>query len=53
MEDISLTIKSLNPRKATGPDCVPLKVIKFASNVTDSDLCKIISKGCVRYIFAS
>ena len=36
VEDISLIIKSLNPRKATGPDCIPLKVIKFASNVIDS-----------------
>ena len=44
MEDINLIIKSLNPRKATGPDCIPLKVIKFASNVTDSHLCKIIIK---------
>ena len=35
VEDISLIIKSLNPRKATGPDCIPLKVIQFASNVID------------------
>ena len=41
MEDISLIIKSLNPRKATGPDCIPLKVIKFASNVIDPHLCNI------------
>ena len=27
-----------NPRKATGTDFIPLKVIKFASNVTDSHL---------------
>ena len=25
VEDISLIIKSLNPRKASGPDCIPLK----------------------------
>ena len=27
-----------NPRKATGPVFIPLKVIKFASNVIDSHL---------------
>ena len=32
LEDISLIIKSLNLKKATGPDCILLKVIKFASN---------------------
>ena len=31
-----------NPRKATGPDLIPLKVIKFASNVIDSHLYNII-----------
>ena len=33
-----------NPRKATGPDFIPLKVIKFASNVIDSHLYNIITK---------
>ena len=33
-----------NPRKATGPDFIPLKVIKFASNGIDSHLCNIIIK---------
>ena len=33
-----------NPRKATGPDFIPLKVIKFASNVIDSHLYNIIIK---------
>ena len=34
-----------NPRKATGPDFIPLKVIKFASNVIDSHLYNIIIKN--------
>ena len=38
VEDISLIIKSLHPRKAAGWDCISLKVIKFASNVIDSHL---------------
>ena len=33
-----------NPRKATGPDFIPLKVIKFASNVIDPHLYSIIIK---------
>ena len=34
-----------NARKATIPDFIPLKVIKFASNVIYSHLCNIIIKG--------
>ena len=34
-----------NPRKATGLDFIPLKVIKFASIVIDSHLYNIIIKG--------
>ena len=35
-------MKPLNPRKATSPNGIPLKVIKFASNVVDYHLCNII-----------
>ena len=44
--------KTLNTRKVTGPDCVPLKVIKFVANVIDSHLCKIIKnlQSCVKNI---
>ena len=31
-------LKSQNPRKATGPDFIPLKVMHFALNVIDSHL---------------
>ena len=44
IEYISLIEKSLKPAKATSPDCIPLKVITFASNVIDSHLCNIILK---------
>ena len=37
-------IKSLNPNKATGPDRIPLKIIKTAANVFDSHLAHIINK---------
>ena len=42
--DISLLIKSLNPKKATGPDGIPIKAIKYASNAIDSHLSNIIAK---------
>ena len=44
VKDIGLIVKSLNPRKTSGPDCIPLKLIKFTSNVVDSHLCNIIIK---------
>ena len=33
-----------NPRKATGPDFIPLKFVKFAANVIDSHLYNILIK---------
>ena len=39
---LSHDLRFKNPRKATGPDFIPLKVIKFASNVIDSHLYNII-----------
>ena len=38
IKDITLIIKSLNNTKAAGPNCIPLRVIDFASNVIDSFL---------------
>ena len=43
-EDINKIIKSLNTNKATGPDPIPLKIIKSAANVTDFHLAYIINK---------
>ena len=37
-------MKPLNPNKATGPDHIPLKIIKTAANVIDSHLAYIINK---------
>ena len=37
---ITLIVKFLNHKKATGPDCIPIKVIKTAANVSDSHLAK-------------
>ena len=41
---VSYCLRLKSPRKATGPDFVPLKVIKLASNVIDSHLYNIIIK---------
>ena len=44
VEDINKIIKSLNPRKATGPDGIPVKILKIARNVIDSHLTYIINR---------
>ena len=44
VEDINKIIKSLNPRKATGPDGIPVKILKIARNVIDSHLTNIINR---------
>ena len=36
VEDIKMIAKSLNPRKATRPDGIPIKILKIARNVIDS-----------------
>ena len=44
VEYINKTIKSLNPRKATGPDGIPVKILKIARNVIESHLTNIINR---------
>ena len=43
-EDINKIMKSLNPNKVTGLDCVPCKIIKSAANVIDSRVAYFINK---------
>ena len=43
-QKINKIINSLNPNKGTGPDHIPLKIIKFAANVIDSHLAHITNK---------
>ena len=42
--DVSKIIQSLNPRKATGPDGIPVKILRIARNVIDSHLTNIINR---------
>ena len=44
MEDINKIIKSLNPSKVTGSDSVPVKILKIARHVIDSQLTNILNK---------
>ena len=44
LKDINTIIKSLDPKKATGPDGIPIKIIKHALNIIDSPFCNIIKK---------
>ena len=40
---INKIIKGLNPKKATGPDKIPVKIVKLAASVIDSHLTNIIN----------
>ena len=44
IEDTNKIIESLNPRVVTGPDGIPVKVLKIAGNVIDSHLTNIINR---------
>ena len=46
MDDIIKIVKKLDPNKATGPDRIPIKVIKASANIIDSHLTYIINKDC-------
>ena len=44
VKDINSIIKSLDPKKATGPDGIPIKILRHASNTIDSHFCNIMKK---------
>ena len=37
-------MKQVNPRKATGPDGIPLKIIRASANVIDKHLTNITNR---------
>ena len=45
VSDINTLLKSVNTKKATGPDNIPPKLVKLSTNKIDSHLCKIMHKG--------
>ena len=44
VKDINSIIKSLDPKKAIGPDGIPIKILRHASNTIDSHFCNIMKK---------
>ena len=44
VENMTKIIKSLNPRKATGSDDIPVMILKIARNVINSHLANIINR---------
>ena len=49
MEDI----KNINPKKATGPDKIPPKIVKLSPNIIDSHLMKIINSDLSNNSFSN
>ena len=45
VSEINTLLKSVNTKKATGPDNILPKLVKLSANVIDSHLCNIINKG--------
>ena len=45
VSDINTLLKSVNKKKATGPNNISPKLVKLSANVIDSHLCNIINKG--------
>ena len=41
----------MNPKKATGPDKIPVKIVKLAASVIDSDLTYIINNDLSNNVF--
>ena len=42
----------MNPRKATGPDKIPVKIVKLAANVIDYHLTNIINNDLSNNAFS-
>ena len=51
--EINKIIKHLNPKKATGPDKIPVKIVKQAANIIDSHLANIINNDLSRNSFSN
>ena len=51
--EINKIIKHLNPKKATRPDKIPVKIVKLAANIADSHLTNIINNDLSRNSFSN
>ena len=53
IEDINKTIKNINPKKTTGPDKIPPKIVKLSANIIDSHLMNIINNDLSNNSFSN
>ena len=51
-EEINKIIKELDPKKATGLDKIPPKIVKMSANVIDSHLANIINNDITKNVFS-
>ena len=52
-EDINKIIKNINPKKATGPDKIPPKIVRLSANIMDSHLMNIINNDLSNNSFSN
>ena len=43
VEQVNKILRSINSRKATGPDKIPPKIVKMSANIIDSHLTNVIN----------
>ena len=46
--DINKLLKNINIKKTSGPDTIPLKLVKLSANVVDLHLCNLINKDLIK-----
>ena len=51
VEQVNKILRNINPRKATGPDEIPPKIVKMSANIIDSHLTNIINSNLKRNAF--
>ena len=53
VEDINKIIKNINPKKTTGPDKIPPKIVRLSANIIDSHLMNIINNDLSNESFSN
>ena len=53
IEDINNIIKNINPKKATGPDKIPPKIVRLSVNTINPHLMNIINNGLSNNSFSN
>ena len=51
VEQVNKILRNINPRKATGPDEIPPKIVKMSANIIDSHLTSITNSNLKRNAF--